>query len=1799
MQKSQQSQDLIRWQQDSGAQVFVVQVSPNSDFDAADTQVYRTRQPEFKPDFGFPGQEYFIRVTGYWDGKAGKPSEVLRYVVPMPQAVTQQSDENIEIQWQTSGEEFNVYWSTSDTLSPDNYVGVASITDNTSYVQAKTDLGLTGPVYYLVTAVTDAGEIPVTEVLAFDIESPPAKADQVATPTNVQATSTNSSVIVTWDQTGAEVSYDLYRQTDSVFDQSTAIKFEGVNSPFEDQEVEEGVPYFYWLIARSTDAQSEISAPSPVVQVKKPVTDDAGSDTDTPNLPPVILNELLFTVAENSQLIGQIIVEDPESQPIELRLVQDSDSKISLNDQNQLIFNELQDYDSLELKSVNHEYQVTLIADDGVNQTQETISIQLTDVDEAPILATVKELKVSENKSLIRNIAVYDPEQQPIEYQITGGADASRFTIDTQGDLLFTEAADYENPQDHDNNNVYEVELTFSDSKNSVPYSFTVEVTPFDDVPEFTSASNLTVTENSRFVVELAARDPDSEILTFEILDQANSLFSIENENQLVFQQAPDFESAVSQLLNHQYTLEVAVSDGVNLVKQELIIQLENVNEAPTIAINDPITIAENQIEIVLLQANDPESNDFVFDIVGGEDASLFGVEEGNLIFIDNPNYEVPADSDGDNLYFLTVSVTDALGATSSSDLQIQVTNKNEAPVFTLTSDLKVSENNSLVRKITVIDPEQKPVEYQISGGLDAALFTLDAEGQLSFKTVADFENPIDKNADNIYELEIAASDQLNQAKQVFAIEVTPVDDAPQFTSASDITVDENSRSVVELTAFDPDSENLSFEIIDQTNSLFSIENDNQLVFQQAPDYESAVSQLLNHQYSLEVTVTDGVNLVKQELTIHLADVNEAPTVTTNGEISISENQTEIVLLQANDPEDNEFIFNVTSGEDASLFQIEAGKLHFNDIPDYEVPLDSDGDNLYFLTVTVSDSLGATNSFDLQIHVKNLNEPPQFTSPNIVSVEEGINDLAILQLTANDAESDSADLHFAKTVSSVFDNSAFSVSNAGVVRFNNQPDFENPADRNVDNEYLLEVSVTDGINTSLRQITVRVTDINDTNSIPIISGSPPTSVSEGQLYRFVPTANDDDGDELTFNIINKPAWATFSSVTGELSGTPPYDAEGTYGGVTIYVSDNRGGEALLPAFSITVQNSDDHSNDFVDASLITGSQISGSIEQIGDVDYFKIPVNTVGNLTVYSSGSTNTLGTLYDSLTTALQSNNDSGSVNFSITESVVVDVYYLRVEHSSNGTGSYTIHIETFADEDRDGVTDNNDACPGTEAGSSVDTDGCSPQQLGLVDNNGEFAYVHSIGNDWSNNNDGDMIFDVATDSLGNVYQAGAFQGIVDFDPGPEVFELETTIDRLGEYFRHGYVVKTRADGSLAWVWNMEGWSKSIVRSVAVDPQGFVYIIGDFSYTADFDPDPNSAIERTAVFGTDIFIAKLSPTGELQWVQSFYGEGVEFGHQIQLDSQQNLYILGQVSNSPFDFDPGSGENFLDTTNSVGPFVTRINADGSYAWTNLPLIGASDGSLVLFQLVVDESGYITVPGRYSGDIELDPNDTNQGEESNLISISNTDSVVFRLDLDGNFQWVWTATGTAVDWAASVAIQNNEILVSGRASGEMDFDPLGAGDLQTASGLNSYLTRLSANGSHVNTRLLGGNTEAKRLVVDNLGNIYIAGEVENNTIFDPATGSDPYSTSFHGDVYLSKYTPAGNYLWTKVISGPSYIRVDDMVITAENNIYLTGNYYETADFDPSDAEKNVTSNGFGDIYLLLLSPFPENYSAVNY
>ena len=166
----------------------------------------------------------------------------------------------------------------------------------------------------------------------------------------------------------------------------------------------------------------------------------------------------------------------------------------------------------------------------------------------------------------------------------------------------------------------------------------------------------------------------------------------------------------------------------------------------------------------------------------------------------------------------------------------------------------------------------------------------------------------------------------------------------------------------------------------------------------------------------------------------------------------------------------------------------------------------------------------------------------------------------------------------------------------------------------------IRISVSDGAaSASLPAFSITVAAVNRT---PLIGGSPATSGREGIAYSFTPTASDPDGNSLAFSIANRPAWASFSTSNGRLSGTPPAGNAGNYAGIQISVSDGNL-SASLPAFSINVAANRAPSISGTPATAVTSGQAYSFTPSASDPDGNAVSFS-IANRPAWASFSTST-----------------------------------------------------------------------------------------------------------------------------------------------------------------------------------------------------------------------------------------------------------------------------------------------------------------------------------------------------------------------------------------------------------------------------------------------------------------------------------------------------------------------------------------------------------------------------------------------
>jgi hypothetical protein len=205
------------------------------------------------------------------------------------------------------------------------------------------------------------------------------------------------------------------------------------------------------------------------------------------------------------------------------------------------------------------------------------------------------------------------------------------------------------------------------------------------------------------------------------------------------------------------------------------------------------------------------------------------------------------------------------------------------------------------------------------------------------------------------------------------------------------------------------------------------------------------------------------------------------------------------------------------------------------------------------IVISVSDGILSASLPAFNLKVVNVNDAPVISGSPAITVNQD----AAYQFVPTASDPDSDALTY-----SITNKPTWMTFNPATGELKGTP---TNADVGVTNGIV--ISVSDGtLSASLPPFSLTVVNVNE---VPVIGGSPTVKLDQDIAYAFTPTSSDPDGDVLTFTITNKPAWASFNSATGLLSGTPTKSDVGTTNGIIIGVSDGTL-SAALPAFNIEV-----------------------------------------------------------------------------------------------------------------------------------------------------------------------------------------------------------------------------------------------------------------------------------------------------------------------------------------------------------------------------------------------------------------------------------------------------------------------------------------------------------------------------------------------------------------------------------------------------------------------------------------------------
>lgn len=394
-------------------------------------------------------------------------------------------------------------------------------------------------------------------------------------------------------------------------------------------------------------------------------------------------------------------------------------------------------------------------------------------------------------------------------------------------------------------------------------------------------------------------------------------------------------------------------------------------------------------------------------------------------------------------------------------------------------------------------------------------------------------------------------------------------------------------------------------------------------------------------------------------------------------------------------------------------------------------------------------------------------------------------------------------------------------------------------------------------------------------------------------------------------------------------------------------------------------------------------------------------------------------------------------------------------------------------------------DPGPGT---STVASYGNTDIFISKLDVNGNFLWAKTFGG--ISDDEG---WSVTTDAGGNIYTTGYFQGTVDFDPGPSVFNLTALA------YKDIFICKLDPSGNLLWAKQFAGTSDEYGSCIKVDPSGNIYTTGYFAGTTDFDPGPGT-FTLSSSFSMNVFVSKLDGSGNFVFAKQISSSFYAHGKAIAVDNSGRIWLTGAY-NGIIDLDPGPSTYTFASNGMIDIFICKLDALGNFTWgTSLGAGGEDSGN----SIAIDSNNDVYFTGSFRATVDFDPGPGIYNITSYLSTCD--DAFALKLSSSGNFVWFNHFGGGGIDRGAGVDVDlAGNSYYTGFHQDYAFFPPF---QLQSVPFSNSnediYVCKLNASGSVVWAKgFNGGADHGNSIVVEGSGNkVYTTGNFMNTVDFDP-------------------------------------------------------------------------------------------------
>lgn len=391
-----------------------------------------------------------------------------------------------------------------------------------------------------------------------------------------------------------------------------------------------------------------------------------------------------------------------------------------------------------------------------------------------------------------------------------------------------------------------------------------------------------------------------------------------------------------------------------------------------------------------------------------------------------------------------------------------------------------------------------------------------------------------------------------------------------------------------------------------------------------------------------------------------------------------------------------------------------------------------------------------------------------------------------------------------------------------------------------------------------------------------------------------------------------------------------------------------------------------------------------------------------------------------------------------------------------------------------------------------------------------------------------------------------------------------------------------------------MGGTERETATGICVDPAGNMYTTGYFRIRGDFDPTNGThtlPVVSEPNANSDAYVVKTTTSGKFLWAGKIGGRQTTRSTSLATDDSGNVYVAGFFASGRIDCDPGPDTFWLNPAGSSNnAFLCKLDSSGNFLWAKV--FGSSN--VIANDVAVDHGGNVYLAGLFSGRTDFNPG----ADSFFLTKLSGTSGFVCKLRHDGEFIRAMDVGGTVT---AIGLDQSAGICLTGVFNGKRDLDPSTDSAIVNATGSSQdiYLSQLDSSGSFNWGLSFGGDylDNSTALSVDASGNILVTGIYAGLVDFDPGPGIDTFSTppaTAWSATWISKFNTNGVRQWSKNLKGNDYVWAADITCNQANNIFITGYFQKTADFDPGAGSQPMTVTGgpssvHPDVFICKLDP----------